>query len=363
MQSDTRAQHPFHMYEAVRAQPALIEDVLAKRAEIERVADALATKKRFTFVGIGTSLHAARICEMWMRELTAGRLLAQAEQSFELLHHPIAFGADDAVIAITHTGTSSASVEALRRARTTGALTVCATGQNCGEGARNADFVIETCEQEKAFAYTKSYTTALTALALMIVGVAQRKNLLAKPDAAKELQRVPDWMRAALDLEPLVQALARRIAPLSRIEIFGSGTGWPTANEAALKIKEAAYIAAEGFDTEEILHGPFSETDSRAALIGLMTGAESDERARQIFRAAGELGVLRAAITTPRGNRDIAAEDVMVVPECGEWLAAFVHLVPLQLLTYFLALERGASPDSGRMEQPKHSAASKHYKY
>jgi glucosamine 6-phosphate synthetase-like amidotransferase/phosphosugar isomerase protein len=51
------------------------------------------------------------------------------------------------------------------------------------------------------------------------------------------------------------------------------------------------------------------------------------------------------------------------VPECGEWLAAFVHLVPLQLLTYFLALERGASPDSGRMEQPKHSAASKHYKY
>ena len=361
--SDARTAHPYQMYEAVHAQPALIERVLAQRAEIERVADAVAAKERITFVGIGSSLHIARICESWMRELTAGRFWAHYEQSFELLHHPIAFGASDAVIVITHTGTSSASVEALKRSRAQGALTVSITGLNSGEGARNADFHIETCEQEKAFAYTKSYSTSLMALAQMILRIAERKKLLARASAADELAGVPNLMLNALDLEPLVKALARRMARLHRIEIFGSGAAWATACEGALKIKEAAYIAAEGFDTEEILHGPFSETDSRAALIGLLTGSDSDARARQILRAAGELDVFRTAIATPSANQDIAADDVLLVPECGEWLSAFVHLIPLQLLTYYLAIERGTNPDTGRMEQLGHSKASKHYKY
>ena len=351
------------MHESVRAQPDLIAKILARRPEIEHVADAVAAKDRITFVGIGTSLHAARICESWTREMTGGKLRAYVEQSFELVHHPVAFDHNDAVVVITHTGTSSASVEALHRAKAAGALTVAITGENCGEGARAADHRIETCEQEKAFAYTKSYTTALAALALMIVRIAERKKLLAKPGAQAELARVPELMYEALQLEPLAKSLARGISPLHRLEIFGSGVGWATASETALKIKEAAYIAAEGFDTEEILHGPFSETDSRAALIGLLTGSPTDNRARQIFRAAGELGVSRTAIVTASANHELNADNVLIVPECPEWLAAFVHLVPLQFLTYFLALERNASPDSGRMEQPGHSAASKHYKY
>jgi len=139
--------------------------------------------------------------------------------------------------------------------------------------------------------------------------------------------------------------------------------GWATSSEAALKIKEACYIAAEGFETEEILHGPFSEADSRATLIGLLTGRETDARARQILRAAGELKMLRTAIASPSANHDISAEHILVVPEVAEWLTAFVHLVPLQLLTYFLALERGLNPDTGRQDQPAHAAASRHYKY
>jgi glucosamine--fructose-6-phosphate aminotransferase (isomerizing) len=123
------------------------------------------------------------------------------------------------------------------------------------------------------------------------------------------------------------------------------------------------YIAAEGFETEEILHGPFSETDARGSLVGLFTGDVTDERGRQILRAAGELKMPRAAIAVPSANHDLSAEQILQVPEAPEWLAAFVHLIPLQLLTYYLALERGVSPDSGRMEQPAHAEASKHYKY
>jgi glucosamine--fructose-6-phosphate aminotransferase (isomerizing) len=361
--AEMRTAHPYYVYEAIHAQPELIERVLAGRAEIERAADAVARKERITLVGIGTSLHAARVAESWMREFSGGRFLAHCEQSFELVHHPIAFGAADAVIVITHTGTSTASIEALRMARAAGALTVVITGQMSGDGVRGADFQIQTCEQELAFAYTKSYTTALAALALMIARVVEKKNLLAGSSPLAALERVPELLRQTLQLEPAARELAKRVAPLARIEIFGSGAAWATASEAALKIKEACYIAAEGFETEEILHGPFSETDARGSLVGLFTGGATDERGRQILRAAGELKMPRAAIAVPSANHDLSAEQVLLVPEAPEWLASFVHLIPLQFLMYFLALERGVSPDSGRMEQPAHAAASKHYKY
>ncbi len=360
---ERRSAHPYYTYDAIQAQPARIEKVLSHRAAIERAAEAVAGKDCITFVGIGTSLHAAQIAECWMREFTTGRLLVHFEQSFELVHHPIAFGPRDAVIVITHTGTSTASVQALQAARTAGALTVAITGEASGEGIRGADFQIETCEQEVSFAYTKSYTSALAALAWMILRVAASRELLARMEAAAELDRVPALMRQALALEPQVRELAKRVAPLSRIALFGTGAGWATAREAALKIKESCYIAAEGFQTEEILHGPFSELDSRAALIGILSGRDSDDRARQIFRAAGELRMLRAAVATPSANRDIAAEQILVVPEAPEWLSAFAHLVPLQLLPYFTALERGLNPDTGRQDQAAHAAASKHYKY
>jgi glucosamine--fructose-6-phosphate aminotransferase (isomerizing) len=368
---EPRTAHPYYLYDAIRAQPALIEKVLAGREALKRAADAIAEKERITFVGIGTSLHAAQIAELWMREFTAGRIWPHFEQSFELVNHPIAFGPRDAVVVITHTGTTTASIAALRAARASGALTIAITGEMSGAEIRGADFHIETCEQEVSFAYTKSYTTALAALALMIQRIAERKNLLAPGISSRAIERIPEFVRQALTLEPQIREIAKQIAPLARIVLFGAGVGWPTAREGALKIKESCYIAAEGFETEEVLHGPFSEIDSRAGLIGLLTGQPSDDRARQILRAAGELKTLCVAIVTPSANHEISAEHTLIVPELiaatksetGEWLAAFTHLVPLQLLNYFIALERGLNPDSGRQDQPAHAAASHHYKY
>ncbi|HKS80937.1 MAG TPA: SIS domain-containing protein [Candidatus Acidoferrales bacterium] len=360
---ERRAAHPYYTYDAIQAQPALVERMLAPGDTIRRVAEAIAEKQRIFFAGIGTSLHAAQIASQWLRELTAGRLLAHFEQPFELLHHPVAFDRDDAVIIITHTGTTTASLQALAAARAAGALTVAITGEVAGEGARAADFQIETCEQEVSFAYTKSYTSALAVIALLAILVADRRKQLARTDASAELERVPSLMRAALRLEPQVRELAARVAALPRIVLFGAGVGWPAAREAALKVKESCYIAAEGFETEEVLHGPFSELDARAALIGIFTGRESDDRARQILRAAGELGILRIAVAPPSANQGTPADHILVVPEAPEWLSAFVQLVPLQLLSYFTALARRLNPDTGRQDQPGHAAASKHYKY
>jgi glutamine---fructose-6-phosphate transaminase (isomerizing) len=358
-----RAGHPYHLYEAIQAQPALLETILTGREGIEQAADAIAAKERIIFAGIGTSLHAAQIAQTWMRWLSQGRLWPHFEQSFELVHEGPPVGASDAVIVITHTGTTTYSVEALRAARAAGALTVAITGEMPGQEIQGADFHLETCEQEASFAYTKSYTTALAVLALLILRIIARRNLLSHSTASRALEGVPVLLRQALALEPQVRDFARKAASLNLMNIFGSSVAWPTAREAALKIKEACYIAAEGFETEELLHGPFSEMDSRAAIIAILTGGRSDDRARQILRAAGELEMLRAAITVPSADRDLSAEHIFIVPEYDEWLAAFVPLVPLQLLTYFMALERGLNPDSGRQDQAAHAAARRHYSY
>jgi glutamine---fructose-6-phosphate transaminase (isomerizing) len=362
--ADVRTSHPYFLYDAIQAQPDLIEQVFGKqRAAIEAAAAASAGKKRFVFIGIGTSLNAANVCERWMRFHSGGRVLSRGEQSFEFALYPLALGPEDVAIVITHTGTTSKSIDALRTARESGAMTIAVTGQKPGDGVRGADYHIETCEQEVAFAYTKSYTTALAALAKYIIAVLGERNLLkdsAGADAA--LEKVPSLMRQALRSELKIREIAKQIANRDRIVFFGAGTCWATANEAALKIKESTYIAAEGFETEEILHGPFSEIDSRDVMVGMLTGDAGDERARTILRAGGELGMPRIAITVPEANRDIAAEHVIVLPETPVWLAPFIHLIPLQLLTYHIALARGINPDSGRQDQEAHARAHKVYK-
>ncbi|HXW18106.1 MAG TPA: SIS domain-containing protein [Candidatus Acidoferrales bacterium] len=362
--ADTRTAHPYFLYDAIQAQPDLIEQVFGKqRAAIEEAAAASTGRKRFVFLGIGTSLNAANISERWMRFHSGGRAVARAEESFEFALSPLALGAEDVAIVITHTGTTSKSVDALRTARQGGALTIAVTGQKSGDGIQGADFHLETCEQEVAFAYTKSYTTALAALAKYVLAILGERNLLkdaAGADAA--LEKVPSLMRQALRTELKIREIAKQVAAKDRIVFFGSGTCWATANEAALKIKETSYIAAEGFETEEILHGPFSEIDSRAVMVTMLTGDPGDDRARTVLRAGGELGMLRVAITVPDANRDIAADHVIVLPATPPWLAPFVHLVPLQLLTYYIALARGFNPDSGRQDQEAHARAHKVYK-
>ena len=175
--AETRTSHPYHMYDAIVAQPALVERVLeSQRGAIGRAADAAAAKKRIIFAGIGTSLHAALVAEHFLRHVTGGRAEARAEQPFELMNYPLALSADDAVVVITHTGTTSYNIEVLRAARAAGALTIAVVGEASGEGTGAAEIRIETCEQEVCFAYTKSYTTALAALAQFAVDVTQRRG-------------------------------------------------------------------------------------------------------------------------------------------------------------------------------------------
>ena len=359
--SGKRTAHPYHMYEAIQQQPELIARLLqAERAVIERAADAAASRQRFILVGIGTSYHAAQVGEHFLRYLTGGRATALVEQSFELVHYPLALGRDDAVIAISHRGWKNYSIQAVQRARAAGALTIAVTGREGGDGIRAADFVLTTCEQEASFAHTKSYTTALAVLAVLAIRLAERRGVLADATARPAVERIPEAVREALHCEAIACEAARQIALRQRWFFIGVGPNWASAREGALKVKETSYRAAEGFETEQFLHGPLAEMDSRAAVVALLTGGPGDARARSVLRAAGELGVLRIAVVA-RGVAEAPAESCIEVPAVEEWLSPFVQVVPVQLLSYYVALERGCNPDTGREDQPGHALARQHF--
>ncbi|HEV2299221.1 MAG TPA: SIS domain-containing protein [Candidatus Acidoferrales bacterium] len=360
--SEPRTQHPFHLYDAIHAQPAVVRRMLAEQAgHVAEAARAAAKKERLWIVGIGSSLYTAQIAEHFLRHLTAGRASVRSEQSFEFARYPHALGPNDAVIVLSHTGTTAFSVEALELARRLGALTIAISGENEGPAMRSADFLINTCEQEVSFAYTKSLTAALARLALFSVDFAESRG--ENVSAAKHsLNQVPDLMQQALASEPKVKTLASKIASRGRMAFFGAGPNWPTAREIALKIKETSFEPAEGAETEQLLHGPFSEVDQRTTLVGILAGCPADARARQILRAAGEVGAHRIALHVPAAAPDDSASDWLAVPAVEEWLSPFVFLVPLQLLTYFLALVRGTNPDRCRQDQPAHARARQRYK-
>lgn len=368
------------MHDAILAQPDCIDRMLrAQRDVIERAVEAAAAKKRIVFAGIGTSLNAARMGAFFLRALTAGRALVQVEQSFELVHYPLALGPDDAVVLSSHRGWKNFSVAALKAAKSTGALTIAITGELGGEGMGLADFRISTCEQENSFAHTKSLSTALAALALFAVCVTRHRNLLAeafsRTEPLHEIENISAWMRESLACEAACTVAAKEIATRPRLVFAGAGPLWIVASEAALKVKETSYLHAEGIETEEFLHGPFSEMDSRASLVALLVDDSAAgqpppayERLIQALRAVGELGVHRVAVISRRRSNqasalpDVPAECIIELPSVPEWLSALTHLVPVQFLSYYLALARGTNPDTGRQHEPAHARAQSLFK-
>ena len=104
-----------------------------------------------------------------------------------------------------------------------------------------------------------------------------------------------------------------------------------------------------------------AEMDSRAVLVALLASGPGDDQARSLLRATGELGVLRVAVAA-EGVGEVPAEHRIEVPAIEEWLSPFVQVIPVQLLSYYVALERGVNPDTGREDQPAHARARGHYK-
>jgi glutamine---fructose-6-phosphate transaminase (isomerizing) len=245
------------MRESMISQPDELARLLADEAPAEAAANRLAGR-RVRLIGIGTSWHAAHHGAWMLRE--AG-IEAEALHAADIAPYGRAIDPADGVIVLSHTGGTGYSMTMLERAREAGAETLYISG--IGNGGD-----IETVAAEQSYAYTASHTAAL----LVLAQIATRFGAQLGP-----LDAIPERIAGVLDLPaPLIEVPARLV------ELIGAGpNGW-TAQEGALKIREASYLAAEGLSAEQFFHGPSVALDEQDTLVVLDGGGPMADRTEAI---------------------------------------------------------------------------------
>lgn len=350
MSIPVRPRHPYCMYDEIFAQPEATAALLAADHERrEELAGILAGKSRLFLTGCGTALHAALAGEHLLRWLTDGRRGTRAFQAFELAEYGPSMDSHTALIALSHSGTATATIRALEKGKRDGAFCLAITAYPESPAATAADEILLTgYPQQQSAVYTVSYTlmVALIAdLARRIAGQLPGEHPT-REARASEIDGLPRLLRDALGLEEQMKTLAARYRERQRFWFLGGGPNMVTAYEAALKMMEANYSASTGMQIEEFIHGPISSLAASDVVVVIAPPGPSYNRALDILKAARIIGAETIALALPDDEQiKQAAKHVIPLPRCIEVLSVLPAIVPLQLLTYSLALEHGVNPD------------------
>jgi glutamine---fructose-6-phosphate transaminase (isomerizing) len=352
MTTETRDSHPYHMHDAILAQPeAFVRAIEHNRDAVDEFASRVASCERIFLAGIGTSHHASLVGEHLMR--TYGGPDVRAVHSFDLALYGPELRQEDCLVAVSHRGAKRYTALALEKAMEVGCPTALVTGEG-GSGEGRADAVFQTVAQESSPAHTVSYTSAVAVLALLAGRLGyHRTGSATLPDGLLR-EELPEALRAALGKEEEVSTLAHEHVGRRRIWLIGGGPSAVTATETALKIKETSYLQAEGMPTETMLHGPFQCVEADDLFVLIAPSGAARDRTLEVAELVEEIGAKYLIL----GDHKIESRPTALnMPEVPEPFSALTCLVPLQLFAYHLALARGTNPDSFRGDDPRFARA------
>jgi glutamine---fructose-6-phosphate transaminase (isomerizing) len=356
MTTDTRNTHPYHMHEAILAQPeAFVGAVERNEDALDELASRIAPCERVFLAGIGTSHHATLVGEHLMRAYGGGPDV-RAVHSFDLALYGPELRREDCLVAVSHRGAKRYTALALEKAGEMGCPTVLITGEG-GGGEGRADAVFRTVEQEKSSAHTVSYTSAVAVLARLAGRLGQHRTGSGMLPDALLREEIPDALRTALGTEEEVEALAREYVGRRRVWLLGGGPSGVTAVETALKVKETSYLQAEGMPTETMLHGPFQCVEADDLFVLIAPSGVARERTLEVAALVEEVGASYIIVGDDTTEARPGGAGVLRVPEVPEPFSALSCLVPLQLFSYHLALARGTNPDNFRVDDPRFARA------
>jgi len=287
------------------------------------------------FCGIGTSLHAARVATGWITSLTKGQVRPFAIDAHDLGTGVAPVVAGDQVVVISHRGKKLFPTASLQRAREAGAaMTIAIVGQ--GAPAQQADVTIRTCPNETAGTFSVSYLASLAILARLAAPFEQEGHAFA--DA---LPGLPDLLERTL-LLPLDTQMIAQLSDVQTLLITGFGNDLPTAQEAALKIKEGAWMWTEAMSPEFALHGTPASFHSGMGAIVIVPDHDDGGRSAVLRGVLSSLGL--ACVLTCDGTSTNA--NLPFVAPMHPLLRAFHAILPFHRLTAELARYRGTDPDT-----------------
>ena len=311
--------------------------------------------ERIVIVACGTSWHAGLVGRHILEELA--RVHVEVEYASEFRHRRPLGMAGALTIAISQSGETADTLEALRAARAAGSRIggiVNAVGSTIAREAGGGIYL--HAGPEIGVASTKAFTSQLTALLLLGLYLGRFRGMSADEGRAvvADLLTLPDLVARALALRPEIEAAAALFEGAHNALFLGRGLQFPVALEGALKLKEISYLHAEGYPAAEMKHGPLALVDADMPVVFLAPKDDIYPKVVSNMREVKARGGRILAITTEgNGNLSAIAERVLAVPAAPPLLAPIVTVIPLQLLAYQVAVERGCDVD-----RPRHLAKS-----
>ena len=349
------------MLKEIYEQPNVIKDTyrgrlhanegIIKMAGVEDNLEKFLNADRIIIVACGTSWHAGLVAEYVFEEFT--RIPVEVEYASEFRYRNPIIGKKDVVIAISQSGETADTMAAIKLAKENGAFVfgVCnVVGSSISRESHAGAYT--HAGPEIGVASTKAFTTQITVLTMMALRLAKAKGTLSKSDFhqyLQELEIIPEKVKEALETNERAKEIAATFKEATNCLYLGRGYNFPVALEGALKLKEISYIHAEGYPAAEMKHGPIALIDEQMPVVVIAPKqGHYDKIVSNIQEIKSRSGRIIAVVT--KGDTQVRdlADFVIEIPETSDALSPLITTIPLQLLSYHIAVMRGCNVDQPR---------------
>ena len=349
------------MLKEIFEQPRSINDCMRGRLDsqsgrlvlggLREYVNKLINADRIIIVACGTSWHAGLVAEYFFEEFC--RIPVEVEYASEFRYRNPIVREGDVVIAISQSGETADTLAAIELAKSKGAIIfgVCnVVGSSIARATHAGAYT--HAGPEIGVASTKAFTAQLTVLSMIALIVAQRKGTIAEQklhELLVEIERIPSNVERALTLNDQIKNIAATFKDAHNFIYLGRGYNFPVALEGALKLKEISYIHAEGYPAAEMKHGPIALIDEEMPVVFIATRDSSYEKiVSNIQEVKARKGRIISIVTEGDNVIPKMSEFVIEVPAVHEALMPLVSVIPLQLLSYHIAVMRGCNVDQPR---------------
>ena len=349
------------MLKEIFEQPRSIGDCMRGRLDansgrlvlggIREYANKLVNAERIIIVACGTSWHAGLVAEYFIEEFC--RIPVEVEYASEFRYRNPVIREGDVVIAISQSGETADTLAAIELAKSRGAIIfgVCnVVGSSIARASHEGAYT--HAGPEIGVASTKAFTAQLTVLNMIALRVAHAKGTITESryhELLVELESIPSKVEKALKLDSQIREISEEFKDAHNFLYLGRGYNFPVALEGALKLKEISYIHAEGYPAAEMKHGPIALIDEQMPVVFIATRDSSyDKVVSNIQEVKARKGRVIAVVSEGDALIPQMAEFVIEVPSTDEALMPMVSVIPLQLLSYYIAVMRGCNVDQPR---------------
>jgi len=349
------------MLKEIYEQPTSVRNTLRGRVEGDRLlmsgigkldAELLAGVENIHFVACGTSYHAAAVARYWIEQLTD--ICCSVEVASEYRYRQVRVPKNTLYVTISQSGETADSLAAMEEAIESGkylaTLAICNVAESTMTRVADAS-LLTVAGPEIGVASTKAFTTQLVALQLLTLTIRKAKGAADEELAplVEALQQTPDLIQEVLGLYTRIEQMAEDFVDKSDTIFLGRGPYFPVALEGALKLKEISYIHAEGYPAGELKHGPLALVDSETPVVAVAPNDSLLEKLKSNLEEVRTRGG-RLYVIAEEGSDIPPTEGMKLVRmnHCPESVAPIVFTVPLQLLSYHVAVMRGTDVDQPR---------------